>query len=72
MVALHLFDVEGVLEECRLLHFPVIEQRARHDAVIGLVVVRRMTLVAQLPAGEPTGIRFHTHTMIVGLHSILR
>ena len=54
MVALHLFDVEGVLEECRLLYLPIIEQRSRHDAVIGLVVVRRMTLVAQLPAGKLT------------------
>ena len=40
---------DGVLEESRLLHLPVVEQRARQDAVVDLVVVAGVALVAQFP-----------------------
>jgi len=51
--AAHLLHADGVLQEGRLLHLPVVEQRSRHNAVVQLVVVAGVALVAQLPAREP-------------------
>ena len=50
MWGLYLLYPNGVFEERRLLHLPVVEQRARQYAVIDLVVVAGVALVAQLPA----------------------
>lgn len=45
----YLLYTDGVLEERRLLHLPVVEQRARQDAVVDLIVVVGVALVAQFP-----------------------